>query len=358
MDCGCGCGRIASLRDNVIVTGAQMPMPFAVFWAVLEACFLAYFGWRLHVLQRLTPPPPPLMPPRMLFLRIFDHLIRSRVHIKDFLCGWFMALDRRERDKIKTGNLIEFFAWVFYSRSVEQLTPQQDDEINWMLKTMRTRGDASFDEGYTAGLRCIKLSLDPLRCLHRPLLFYACIAAFQQLATVLLSVWGFRRHTSRGVSYWYLQPEAAKKQDVGSAEDSILAAGQSKNGHQAKHSTERAPLLFFHGIGIGLLPYLPLLAQMLHRGQGAVLIEIPAISMSMVEHNPQMHHVVAAVDNIVSLHGIRCFGSVVGHSFGTICVAWIVRLRPQVISARNIRSYVHSYYLIHSYLHATAIFTY
>ena len=160
----------------------------------------------------------------------------------------------------------------------------------------------------------MRLNLDPIEFSHRPLLYYVAIHVLQQGCALILRGAGFERGTVEGISYWWRDSSSSLPKSL-------------------SHRSLQDPLLFFHGIGIGLAPYLQLLLKLCARQyfsnggkhrewcrRGVLLIEIPSIAQSMYEYTPTPSHMVRAVQAIAKLKRIFRFGAVVGHSFGTVPV--------------------------------------
>ena len=172
----------------------------------------------------------------------------------------------------------------------------------------------------------MRLNLDPIQYSHRPFVYYAAIALLQQMCGFVLLACGFEQSKCEGISYWWRPSSSSLPQSEG--------------------TEMQEPLLFFHGIGIGLAPYLLLLYKMCGRSnfrsgsrdsqwfrRGVLLIEVPSISQSMAEFTPTPTHMVRVVQSIAKQKDISRFGSVVGHSFGSIPVAWLVQKAPHLVGS-------------------------
>jgi hypothetical protein len=117
------------------------------------------------------------------------------------------------------------------------------------------RTQCFFPAGYNPRVTCKRLTLDPLRAMHRPLAWYGGVLLSQWAAGSLLRLGGFRLRRAGRVRYWWRPPPRA------------LLPGR----------LPEPPWLFLHGVGVGLLPYLPLL----HRGtkaRGGLVVELPFVA--------------------------------------------------------------------------------
>jgi len=84
-------------------------------------------------------------------------------------------------------------------------------------------------------------------------------------------------------------------------------------------SKTHRPIVLMHGIGIGLIPYLPLLA-MLPRDIGILMVEVLPVSSRITPQHPLMSDLMASVSAIIRQQGWNDF-VYCGHSYGTLLTA-------------------------------------
>ena len=89
-------------------------------------------------------------------------------------------------------------------------------------------------------------------------------------------------------------------------------------------------VIFFHGIGIGVSSYLPLIWNLLYLRQATCVLEVPCISTRLVSEITSRKNVVGAVGTMLHTHGHKR-ATLVGHSFGTIHAAWVLRAMPEAV---------------------------
>ena len=156
---------------------------------------------------------------------------------------------------------------------------------------------AQFTAGYNVNVKSMRLTIDPGITRLRPFFVYVAIAAAR--AVVGLGLWyiGFERRTIGLLSYYVWQP--------------------------AKRAEGAIPVVFVHGIGVGVLPYVALIARirrvMLDAPMcGAIFLpEMPYVSMTFTDkHTPTPTEIVRDMDDMLRIHGYSraIFG---GHSLGT-----------------------------------------
>ena len=112
------------------------------------------------------------------------------------------------------------------------------------------------------------------------------------------------------LTYWAWIPENAKR-------DPVKAA----NGSHTSESEKIVPLVFIHGIGAGLFPYAVFLYKLFiaHRSKPIFLVELPFVSMKLVDQVPSMHSTVYEVENMLNNHGFT-EANFVGHSL--VCISY------------------------------------
>ncbi|CAN0112244.1 unnamed protein product, partial [Phaeothamnion confervicola] len=143
--------------------------------------------------------------------------------------------------------------------------------------------------------------------MHRPMLYYVATAAMGAVAALCLYAVGFRRHASGSTTYYLLK---------------------------ATSPPQQPPVVFVHGVGMGLSAYLGFVLR-LATTQGArrciMMIELPHVSMKLgKERVPSAAEIVDNVARAMHTHGFVA-ATWVGHSLGSCTVATVVRARPELV---------------------------
>jgi pimeloyl-ACP methyl ester carboxylesterase len=96
--------------------------------------------------------------------------------------------------------------------------------------------------------------------------------------------------------------------------------------YRPHRSHTKLPVLFIHGIGIGLLPYIPFLRELAVQDPdvGIFAIEIMPISMHITAPPLASDTMCAAITRILNAHGLHRV-VVAGHSYGTVVAAHLLR---------------------------------
>lgn len=233
--------------------------------------------------------------------------VRGVYPFETFLTRWCGSATLEE---LKRGNVAQFLAWALLSESVESLLPKDFTMIMRMVDMVDKRFDLKLEHGLNTDVRTLRMTLEPLEVIHRPLCIYLCVTYVPRFfGNCVLRLQGFERLEHEGLVYWY-RP----------SRDWPKAAWQ-------------LPLVFFHGVSPGQCAYAGL-TTLLSEGRSAVLVEIPHIAMSLEAFQAKSEaEVTTAVKSICSKHHIQHF-VVAGHSYGTIWAGWVLRaMREEVKQA-------------------------
>ena len=168
-------------------------------------------------------------------------------------------------------------------------------------------------------LRYAKYSSDPILGVSMyPLIFHLTIllATDGSLRLWMLSQ-GFERLKIGKITYYY----HPGKNDLW------------KSSEKPKNNT---PIVFIHGIGIGIIYYLPLVQQLLKLGRPLFFPEIPYVTGFRTWFNPNAVLPPAAVSStlntMLATHGFLK-ASFVAHSFGTSWLSYMCKLSPNTIQS-------------------------
>lgn len=141
---------------------------------------------------------------------------------------------------------------------------------------------------------------------------------------VMMKMRGFQRLRVGPVTYYYHPGKS--EPDVGRMRES--------NGDDG--GVDRIPIVFCHGIGIGLMFYMQLIDELLEIGMPLILPEIPFVSGFRPWQAPNCVLPPAAVTSslmsILACHG-HSRGAFVGHSYGTAWVSYICKYAPSAVAA-------------------------
>ncbi|ROV95916.1 hypothetical protein VSDG_05125 [Cytospora chrysosperma] len=294
-----------------------LPRPF---WVILPIEALYYF-FVLRPFQRrlshVARHPPPEPDRAAIFQRCLDNVPDP----ERYLSLWAMGADIND---IKRDNVRDFLLWAFFDR--QETSPEIEDE----LETFVAKTEAQLGRPLAPGrgsARHIRLTFDQVPHRYRSFVWYLTVGlvdsathtlmlwnGFQfwpcSLRTNLLDVFPARPLASLGrmlrqspsdeLSYWYRGPQRADPS-----------------------SPTTLPVVFLHGIGIGLYPYVPFLSS-LPSTSAVLAVEILPISMRLTKTNILARpDFIRHLKKILQHHGIDDF-VLIGHSYGTVLATHVL----------------------------------
>ncbi|RKP25741.1 Alpha/Beta hydrolase protein [Syncephalis pseudoplumigaleata] len=198
-----------------------------------------------------------------------------------------------------------------------------------MLHQVEQLKSHRFRPGYNSAVSCLRLNVEPFSAKHRPLAFYmvgdrtygdayayAYAYAASQVGHRHADV-GLRGDRSADVSYWY-RPA-------------------TKEACAARHRSATAPypIVFIHGLGMGLMSYLAFIAKICYangaRDVPVYLLDMPYLGMRLLAQAPSIPETACAVKAALHRHGHRR-AVFIGHSFGSAVVAGLCRAMPKAVA--------------------------
>ncbi|KCV68500.1 hypothetical protein H696_04792 [Fonticula alba] len=205
---------------------------------------------------------------------------------REFLTDWFFGAPF---ETIGRDNLGDWMAWAFWGSEMSELSPVGLAQVDTWIKRIETQTRWTFPPGRTPGVRTLRLSLDPVVVHHRPLVWYAVVSLVRMLCSHVLRRAGLESKRCGCVYYWIYKPAGA------------LAGAPAGAPAEPAPST---PIVFVHGIGLGLVPYFLVVWRLLGlaktQRRGFVALELPQISQRLFwDANPTAREVVRDLDTLL-----------------------------------------------------------
>lgn len=245
------------------------------------------------------------------------------------MSGWFMGM---KPEHITRADVLDWLACFMFDKRYDEVLAHDTRDgamqelLAEVLHTFEARRGLPFAESAPPGVerkRPMLLTLDPVHVHTRPLMLYVMVTAMNRAVEGYFRLHGVRRCRHGSLSYLLYVPRGWRPEAVW--------AGKAYR-----------PILFLHGLGLGLSEYaLALRALLRPHGQPAPYpVVIPLQPwMSYEFFSPRFlrpwHHVEAPalLHGILTRHGFdKCHVSILSHSMGTIVHAWLMRAWPKLIA--------------------------
>jgi pimeloyl-ACP methyl ester carboxylesterase len=244
---------------------------------------------------------------------------------REWLLRWFLREDPPtsavKLQDLRKGNVEEWLAWAFFDASLDEI--QSKTVLSDLLSlTNMVEGalHVKFAAGHNRQIRCIRLTLDKMHATQRPLVYYWAINLLLGLGKIGIHLLGYRKRIVHGGSVYY---RPAVQVPAAPPAKGAKPAKPAKGAKGAKGAKPTTPIVFCHGLGVGYVHYLWVL-KALPPSSPVYLLDFPNITMTLgAETQPS----VASTQQLVKRtladdgHTSACF---VAHSFGTICVSWLL----------------------------------
>ncbi|KAF4687925.1 hypothetical protein FOZ60_003316 [Perkinsus olseni] len=234
-------------------------------------------------------------------------------------------------EALKRGNVRVWIAEYFFEGyEVDQLTPCEEEEMEEMVDYMEQWARAKWEDGINEDVKVFRLTKDPLPSLHRPAICYAMthmmIPALTSLAMTGPGLgMGFSKYRAGSLEYYF-------RPGMGRSGDMHLLPRFDEYTDQRK-----MPIVFCHGIGLGLLPYIPVVHDIVRRfpDRDIFCVDMPHIACRPFVNLPSAREMSACViDMLRAWRYSHCH--VIGHSFGCILSRWILAYQPSIVQSLSL----------------------
>lgn len=331
------CFYVAAIAALCLSPGPVASWRLAATWllsALLAAEALFYVTlWRPHRARVSLPAeyPDKTLPSTPEQRRaLFDECLAHVSDPAEYLSWWFLGADMAD---IRRENVREFILWAFFDR--ESLAPDDDPgisrEVEEYMSAFEKLLGTRIPDG-TGPARSLRLNFDKVDTAYRGLAWYAVVFLVDILTHVVLWSNGFRYYASPGSLAEPVFPP--RPQLLFPNENQSPSANLSYwfKPHGAGEGS--LPVVFFHGIGIGLWTYLRLLIGVsggrdagqagTGTGTGILAVEMLHVSFRLTSPPISPSEFVRQVTKILDHHGWDRF-AVVSHSYGSVTTTHVLR---------------------------------
>ncbi|KAI0015422.1 hypothetical protein F4780DRAFT_86144 [Xylariomycetidae sp. FL0641] len=329
------CFALLAATTGSINAAAHHPIGTALLgYSALDALY-ALFIYRPYTrrLRQEAKHPPPLT--RSARRALFQRTMAQVTDARSYLQGWFMGASE---DEIRRENVRDFLMWAFFDQRPGAESAEESAELDEYLSSVEERLGYALKPG-RGSAQSLRLTFDDVETRYRSVIWYV-IVGLVDLVTDGLLVWcGFAYHAPPRKSALECFPPrvqglVARKRSV------APQMGYWYRPHTA--GGQALPVVFLHGIGIGLSTYVPYLAGLNperdSRGPGAGQIGIIAlenlpISFRLTADEPlRKAEFLGQVAAILDAHGWSRV-VLVAHSYGTVLATHMLQspaLSPRI----------------------------
>ncbi|KAK4653850.1 hypothetical protein QC762_511350 [Podospora pseudocomata] len=259
-----------------------------------------------------------------------------------YLQLWFLNAPLTE---IKRDNIRDFILWGFFDTdSTAPLTPEIEPEIDSYISHIETLSNRKFPPGRGNSTTALRLTFDPIQTRYRSIIWYLLVCAIDAFTHLTLYRNNFSHHRP-----YYPPPQTTatvvSPKIFHSFPPPVLShlfphRPPSPTNHLSYYlrphrSPTHKPVIFLHGIGIGLYPYPPFLLS-LPKEIGILILENLPFSSRLTCPPLSKTLFLQELSSILS-HLPPCWEefTLVTHSYGSVLATHILSdttLSPRVTS--------------------------
>lgn len=249
---------------------------------------------------------------------LFEKFWSSVPDIDYFLSTWFRGApaDQVKRDDIKL-----WLEWAFFNRF--SIVADDELELDEYVNTIEERFGKRFEEASGSHLP-VRPTVDHINIQHRPLSYYICGVGLMD-SMVFLKMWrlGFSHYALRR---WF---QSFPYRPLSTVCKHYSLARDVSYWYRPHTSRTRLPILYIHGIGVGLVTYTDFFAALIEKDEstpddqvGILAIEVMPISFRITSPILHSQEMVRQIGQILTQQGWDNRKLVIAaNSYGTIIAA-------------------------------------
>ena len=325
---------------------ARRLLPLEIY-TLIEICFCLFiFLPRKHYLQA-----PAVYPEKLSRLQRSSLFTKCTTHIPNidhYITKWFLDGVDVRRENVK-----EFLRWAILdsgdAESVNKPQPshanglaseadplipsrpaEDDEELEEYVALIEQKFDRSFAPG-RGSAKCLRLNVDAVDMRYRPVLWYLIVWIVDTVTSVQLFYNGFRFF--RAPHNFPSLPAVFPPRPTQALSPHISSSSTLTYWLRPHTSQNHRPVVFLHGIGIGLWTYTSFFAS-LDPSIGVLALELLPISFRLTPSFPPRARFLAELSQILSSLGPEWRNFVLTtHSYGSVLATHIIHdpaLAPRV----------------------------
>jgi pimeloyl-ACP methyl ester carboxylesterase len=280
-------------------------------WVIAEAIFFVYYKVKYYQIQKFIKLP--VLDPerrRALAAKIYTELGKTtrsgtpEQGAKEWIMGWFGGA---HIEAIQRSSLEEMLASTFFNKICRHLNQEERTELEKYVEDVEKLLGHRFTPGRVerdVSKNYLYNYKYQVRAWYRPFLFYVLIYFIKYSIYAYLKYRKLSFEMIGHIKYWHHKPESLEKKSV--------------------------PIVFFHGIGPGLLPYIKFLKRLFGKRE-IFIIQLPWVGMEPFSDLPDHDDFCDTVDVMLASH-FHDKALFVGHSYGTFVCRWMHKRHPRLFS--------------------------
>jgi hypothetical protein len=209
-------------------------------------------------------------------------------------------------EKVPRNKMIKWTCYYLFYKSMWQLTTEEINHGEEVLKKIEKKIEITFEDFDDPDIYFLKFGNNKFECKYRPMVAYAGLSILKHIAYAKMRWNGFQMFTMEksGMTYFYY-----------------------------KNPTVDKNIMFIHGLGIGITPYMTYLTEL--KKLGSVIVPILP-NISNMEHNSLFSSITEETffpsydtlrydfNKMLDVNEIDSI-DVIGHSFGTIIMGILIK---------------------------------
>ncbi|KAI3319358.1 hypothetical protein HD806DRAFT_291372 [Xylariaceae sp. AK1471] len=298
-------------------------------YSVLDAlyAFFIYYPYNRRLNNEAEHPP---LQPRSERLALFKRCLDNVPDTARYLRTWFLGADEAD---IRKENVREFISWAFFDRQPSNETAEEIEELDEFIVEIERRTGHQLKPG-RGKAKSFRLTLDEVEVRYRSVVWYFIVGIVDVATHFLLSYRGFQYYAQPKQHSYSVIP--LRPQPLFTERRSVSQLSYWYRPHTAK---DKLPVVFLHGIGIGLWPYVGYFSG-LNKGFpendqiGVIALEVLPVSMRLTNAPLSQSEFLSEITVILKAHGWSQF-ALVGHSYGTVLATHMLKspdLNPRIES--------------------------
>ncbi|KXX81074.1 hypothetical protein MMYC01_202779 [Madurella mycetomatis] len=322
-----------------LLTYAPLIEALLLFVLLLAAFYLTLY--RRHKARlRGTVAQHPNPPTRAEREALFERCVRNVPDWDKYLRLWFQGAEVAE---VRRENVREWLGWAFWGRDIAGDGGYRDDagvdggevqegkELEEEMESYLNRIEACRGRALPLGrgnAEALRLTLDPVEVRYRSVVWYGVVAAMDLVAHFVLC-------GRRGYKHYAAHPRV--KSFPPRVTIPLLRRGRHRSASREigyyfreHRSNKHLPVVFIHGIGIGMWPYCEFLGELGTHSEdvGVLAVELLPFSARLTSPPLPPQSLLEHIAAILAQHGERWERFVlVAHSYGSVVATHMLRSR-------------------------------